>query len=134
MRNYLVKNNDNQVFKMLSKVDPSTLQLPDGFVVLGLEEDFEVPESSALKFENDEIIVDQTSIRNSKLSRIRERRSPLLVEADYLINIATDNNGSNLQDLRDYRQDLRDCTSSIVANMSTVDAIDPETFVFPSKP
>lgn len=45
------------------------------------------------------------------LSEIRKVRQPLLVEADYLVNIALDN-GFDIAPYRQYRQQLRDITTN----------------------
>ncbi|WP_342390354.1 phage tail assembly chaperone [Photobacterium sp. SP02] len=49
------------------------------------------------------------SVLETELEKIRVHRAPLLVEADYLVNIALDNN-LDIAPFRDYRQKLRDLT------------------------
>ncbi|EFP97434.1 phage tail assembly chaperone [Vibrio caribbeanicus] len=46
-----------------------------------------------------------------ELILIRESRKPLLIEADYLVNIALDN-GVDIAPYRQYRQKLRDITQT----------------------
>ncbi|ANW25818.1 hypothetical protein BA953_16610 [Vibrio coralliilyticus] len=58
------------------------------------------------------------------LNLIRERRAPLLIEADYLVNVALDNN-IDITPYRQYRQALRDITQTYT-NLDDV--------VWPQKP
>lgn len=134
MQTYLVKNADGKVTKMQSKVDPSTLPLPEGTVVLGLESEFEIPEARDLKEVNGEIVEDLDAVREKKLARIRELRAPLIAEADILLNIAQDNSSGGITALRAYRQSLRDATEEFKDDMTLLDEVDPETYVFPAKP
>ncbi|MCC4238141.1 phage tail assembly chaperone [Vibrio anguillarum] len=46
-----------------------------------------------------------------EIEAIRLRRAPLLIEADYLVNIALDN-GVDIAPYRQYRQLLRDITKT----------------------
>lgn len=133
MQSYLIKNADGKVTKMQSKVDPNSLPLPEGMECLGLEIEFEMPDSRHLKVVDNTIVEDTDSIREAKLDAIRALRIPLIVEADVLMNIAYDN-GSGIAASKAYRQALRDCTEAIKADMSLLDAIEPADFEFPAKP
>lgn len=59
--------------------------------------------------EADKAISDHNN--EKELQAIRERRSPLLIEADHLVNIALDN-GVDIAPYRQYRQQLRDITQT----------------------
>lgn len=81
-----------------------------------------------------EYTVEQFDITNElNLQKIREIRNELLKEADIVVNIAYDT-GSGIAAAKAYRQALRDVTDAFVADMSLLDAVDPEAFVFPVKP
>ncbi|WP_017191190.1 phage tail assembly chaperone [Vibrio harveyi] len=54
-----------------------------------------------------------------ELSRIREHRTQLLIEADYLVNVALDN-GLDIAPFRQYRQKLRDITQTHKTLMDVV--------------
>ena len=71
--------------------------------------------------------------RNIKLDRIRELRKPLLADADIIVNIAYDT-GVNITAAKAYRQALRDCTNAYIADATLLDNVDPEIFIFPTKP
>ena len=58
------------------------------------------------------------------LNLVREMREPLLIEADYLVNVALDNN-VDITPFRQYRQALRDITQTYT-NLDDV--------VWPQKP
>ncbi|NOI20779.1 hypothetical protein F0223_21380 [Vibrio coralliilyticus] len=58
-----------------------------------------------------EINYDETMHPECKLEQLREARKPLLVEADYLVNVALDN-GVDIAPFRHYRQQLRDITQT----------------------
>ncbi len=59
--------------------------------------------------EADKVITDHNSAK--ELDAIRAYRAPLLIEADYLVNIALDN-GVDIAPYRQYRQQLRDITQT----------------------
>jgi len=79
------------------------------------------------------VVPSPTKSRVKKLEVIRARRNALMNAADIAVNKAYDN-GSGIAAAKAYRQALRDVTDAFVADMSLLDAIDPETFEFPVKP
>ena len=74
--------------------------------------------------------------REAKLKRIRDIRAPKLVRVDQLINIAFLNSwtASEKTELRNYRQALLDITEDFKADMSSLDAVDPEAMEWPVEP
>lgn len=62
--------------------------------------------------------------RECALNLVREQRKPLLIEADYLVNLALDN-GVDIKPFRDYRQALRDITNNYQSS---------EGVIWPQKP
>lgn len=75
--------------------------------------------------------------RNNILSQLRGKRTPLLMEADIEINKIIDANGDHSA-WSTYRQELRDIPSLYVKvdgdPKVSVDSLDVENFVFPTKP
>jgi len=90
-----------------------------------------------------ETVVDQSlqdarilSERESKLNQLRNQRSTKLVRCDQLVNIAFLNAwtaGEKLE-LKNYRLALLDVTETFKADMSLVDALDLNSFVWPTEP
>jgi hypothetical protein len=77
------------------------------------------------------------SLREEKMSQIRESREDLLKEADIEINKLEDSN-TDSSTWRTYRQALRDVTATHKKAGGdwkvSVDSLDAANFVFPSKP
>lgn len=75
--------------------------------------------------------------RESKLSKLRDKRNSLLTEADHEVNKKEDAS-EDASALRAYRQSLRDVTDAYKDEngdaSSAVDALDVDSFVFPTKP
>jgi hypothetical protein len=71
-----------------------------------------------------EINYEETMHPECVLDELRTKRKPLLIEADYLVNVALDND-VDIAPFRQYRQALRDVTD----NFQTLSSV-----VWPTKP
>ena len=62
--------------------------------------------------------------RNAAFYQIRQKRDKLIAETDWLITKAKENNEEVAQELKDYRQALRDLPNTYI---SASDVVFPET-------
>jgi hypothetical protein len=74
--------------------------------------------------------------REAKLNRIRDLRAPKLARVDQLVNVAflASWTASEKTQLRNYRSALLDITEDFKADMSSLDAVDPEAMEWPVEP
>ena len=132
---YWTDNNGGQVWNVndiptlvdandVAYLDPDWVHVEEVLEVVGVPAHYEIQDNVIKR-------------RNNILAQLRGKRAPLLIEADVEINKIIDANGDHSA-WSLYRQELRDIPSLYIKVNGdpkvSVDSLDVENFVFPTKP
>jgi hypothetical protein len=136
----LIKNNIIQIVGNDYEIDQHDY-LDMSLIRVDLPSDLYEEEQRFLKYENNEIVLDQelktSTIRAEKLSSIRAIRDSKLVEADHAIFKAEDA-GQSSASIRAYRAQLRDFTQQFKDEngnpSSNLDEVIVSEIIFPAMP
>jgi hypothetical protein len=136
----LIKNNIIQIVGNDYEIDQHDY-LDMSLIRVDLPSDLYEEEQRFLKYENNEIVLDQelktSTIRAEKLSSIRAIRDSKLVEADHAIFKAEDA-GQSSASIRAYRAQLRDFTQQFKDEngdpSSDLDQVVVSEIIFPAMP